>query len=74
MDYQKNNSKSAAELKIAVSLARKQILDLLELAFGDHPKWPAARTCVLRALGQSGLEGAITAIEGHVVKVGGKRG
>jgi len=54
-----NTAKALIELRLEIKQARKSILDLLELAFGDHPKWPAARTCVLRALGQSGLEGFI---------------
>ena len=38
---------------------RKQILDLLEMAFRDHPNWSFARSRVLRALGKSGLEGVL---------------
>lgn len=58
----KNNSE---DLRYAVTVARKQIMDLLEMAFGEHPKWPMARTCVLRALGESGLEGALDAVNGQ---------
>ncbi len=71
MDTHQSVLVTTAELKIAVSHTRKQLLDLLELAFGDHPKWSAARTCVLRVLGNSGLEGAIDALESRSCGNGG---
>jgi len=46
-------------LQLEITSTRKQILDLLEMAFGDHPKWQYARSRVLRALGRSGLEGIL---------------
>jgi hypothetical protein len=54
-----DTSKTLNELRAAVVAARKQILDILELAFRDHPNWSYVRSRVLRALGKSGLEGVL---------------
>ena len=44
------------ELKSIVSRKRKDILTLIEVAFGDSPRWPSVRTQLLNLLGDRGLE------------------
>ncbi|MGK5084393.1 hypothetical protein WDW37_13950 [Bdellovibrionota bacterium FG-1] len=51
---------SLAEVQASIVTTRKQVLDLLELAFRDHPQWSYVRSRVLRALGRSGLEGVLS--------------
>lgn len=46
-------------LSHTIAATRKQLLDVIELAFGDSPKWPVVRSRVLDLLGESGLEGAL---------------
>jgi len=67
----KNFNQMLVDLRCEINKTRKTILDLLEMAFGEHPKWPAARTCILRSLGKSGLEGAIETIDGRTGTTGG---
>jgi hypothetical protein len=50
---------SLSQMKESIAKTRKQLLDVLELAFGDHHKWPAVRSFVLRSLGENGLDGII---------------
>ncbi len=54
-----HNHINIRELQAEISQTRKNLLDLLEMAFGDHPKWPYARSRVLRSLGRSGIEGIL---------------
>jgi len=58
-----NSIRFIQELQAEVSYTRKEILDSLELAFGDHPRWPYARSRVLRALGRSGLEAVLANLQ-----------
>lgn len=59
----RETEKNLTELKQSIYITRKQLLDLLEMAFGDHPKWSTARSCVLRIFGESGLEGKVKSLE-----------
>lgn len=47
------------ELQVALTSTRKQVLDLLEVAYGKHDNWLYVRSRILRSLGRSGLEGTI---------------
>lgn len=40
----------------AIKRTRKEILDLLEVAFGQSTKWPLVRSRMLAAFGRYGLE------------------
>lgn len=51
--------KILSTLQSQITEVRKQLLDILEVAFREHPKWVFVRSRVLRALGKSGLEGVL---------------
>ena len=59
-----DTQKAVVALQAATTATRKQVLDLLELAFREHPQWPYVRSRVLRALGKSGLEGVLDRYSG----------
>jgi len=56
-----SNDISAAKDLIAKN--RKELLDMLELAYGDQPKWQVVRSYILRSLGKNGLEGILDSLE-----------
>lgn len=43
--------------KNAVAKARKEILDIVEMAYGDSQRWPFVRARILKVFGRNGLEG-----------------
>jgi hypothetical protein len=55
------NDISAARDLIAKN--RKELLDMLELAYGDQPKWQVVRSYILRSFGKNGLEGILDSME-----------
>ena len=61
LQSQITNDISAARDLIAKN--RKELLDMLELAYGDQPKWLVVRSYILRSLGKSGLEGILDSLE-----------
>lgn len=46
-------------IRMAISATRRRILDLVESAYGETPKFPFVRSRLLGLFGRDGLEGAI---------------
>ena len=46
-------------IRAAISTTRRRILDLVESAYGETPKFPFIRGRLLGLLGRDGLEGTI---------------
>ena len=49
-------SQDQEQIRIAISSARRQLLDLLQAAFGHTPAWKGVRSRVLKVFGRDGLE------------------
>lgn len=49
----------AAETKRQISIARREILAIVEAVYGETPQWGFVRGKLLAALGDRGLEGAV---------------
>ena len=47
---------SAFIAKEEIAKARRHLMDILEAAFGEHPKWKYVRGRVLGIMGKDGLE------------------
>jgi len=46
-----------------INFARKQILNLVEAAYGHTPQWERVRSRILAILGRNGLEGSLIGME-----------
>ena len=59
MDRNSSAEEIISHFKSIVTATRKNLLDLLELAYGTEPNWPIVRSRILNELGNSGLGGEI---------------
>ncbi len=66
------NSVDITAVEFQIKLARKNLLDFLELACGNQKNWSAIRRAVLKVFGRDGLE-ALLIMEGDVHTVDEER-
>lgn len=58
-----------------IKQTRRQLLDILDVAYRNGPQWPFVRSRILKLFGRDGLEGAVRSLPAnHAGSIGSIQG